>query len=147
MINLQKQLEDVSLKLHIAEVNKSKFVPVSEITADKAPLYLNDIQLFRSRVLPLQDSIEQVNKLANLISECNVHLSAINLNQLDELNTRWRLLQLSIEERQKALERGIGSLPIVTGVEQQQQQMLSNTVDPPWERAVVSCTQVPYFIK
>ena len=98
-------------------------------------------------MLPLQDCVEQVNKLANMISECNVHLSALSLNQLEELNTRWRLLQLSIEERQKALERGLGTVTCASGLEQQQQQMLAAAVEQPWERTVISCNQVPYYIK
>ena len=38
-------MEDASLKLHIAEVNKSKFTPVSEITVDKAAIFLNELKV------------------------------------------------------------------------------------------------------
>lgn len=83
---------------------------------------------------------EQVNEVAARITGCNVLLSHLNLNHLEELNTRWKLLQLAVEERQKAIEQAIrdhGSA---------QQQFLSSAVDHPWERAVAA-NKVPYYIK
>lgn len=70
----------------------------------------------------------------------NLLLSHLNLNKLEELNTRWKLLQVSIDERKKALEQSIidhGSV---------QQQFLNDGVEHPWERAVAS-NKVPYYIK
>jgi dystrophin len=97
-------------------------------------------QAFRDRIVPIQIHTEQVNELAARITGCNVLLSHSNLNHLEELNTRSRLLQLAVEERQKAIEQSIrdhGSA---------QQQFLNAAVDHPWERAVAA-NKVPYYIK
>jgi len=97
-------------------------------------------QAFRDRIVPIQIHTEQVNELAARITGCNVLLSHSNLNHLEELNTRSRLLQLAVEERQKAIEQSIrdhGSA---------QQQFLNSAVDHPWERAVAA-NKVPYYIK
>lgn len=45
-----------------------------------------------------------MNEAAARITGCNVLLSHSNLNRLEELNTRWRLLQLAVDDRRKQLE-------------------------------------------
>lgn len=103
-------------------------------------------QTFKERIFPLQNNIEQVNSLANLITQCNVPLSNLNLNHLEELNTRWKLLKLSIDERQKALEKSTLSTT-VTSNDYQNTQMLNLATVFPWERLVVAETKLPYYIK
>ncbi|RWS09644.1 dystrophin: isoform B-like isoform X3, partial [Dinothrombium tinctorium] len=141
MVNIQKQMDELNAKLHIAEMNKSKWPPINkkEIVMEQLPAQLQELKAFCDRISPLQHNIEQLNESAARITSSNVLLSHANLNRLEELNTRWRLLQLAIEERQKIIEQAIvdhGSA---------QQQFLSASVDHPWERAVAS-NKVPYYI-
>ena len=87
-----------------------------------------------------------MNSLANLITQCNVPLSNTNLNHLEELNTRWKLLKLSIEERQKALEKS-APLATVTTNDLQNTQILNVATVFPWERLQVPENKVPYYMK
>lgn len=84
--------------------------------------------------------MEQVNESAARITGCNVLLSHANLNHLEDLNTRWKMLQLAADERQRAIEQAI------TDHGSAQQQFLNTAVDHPWERAVAA-NKVPYYIK
>ncbi|KAL3212838.1 hypothetical protein MRX96_007875 [Rhipicephalus microplus] len=80
---------------------------------------IDELRAFRDRLAPLQ-------------------LQG-NLNRLDELSSRWRLLQVAIDERRRQLENSLldqGS---------QQQQFLNASVEQPWERAVAG-NKVPYYI-
>ena len=45
MNSLQKQIEDAGLRLHNAELNKSKFVPINEITAEKIVAHLAELKV------------------------------------------------------------------------------------------------------
>lgn len=45
MNSLQKQIEDAGLRLHNAELNKSKFVPINEITAEKIAAHLAELKV------------------------------------------------------------------------------------------------------
>lgn len=127
--------------------------PFIHVLTDSLIFNFSFKQTFKEKIFPLQNNIEQVNSLANLITNCNVPLSNLNLNHLEELNTRWKLLKLSIEERQKALERSAPSsstsMAAATSTvnDYQNQQMLNLATVPPWERLVVPDTKVPYYIK
>lgn len=45
MNSLQKQIEDAGLRLHNAELNKSKFVPINEITSEKIAAHLAELKV------------------------------------------------------------------------------------------------------
>ncbi|RWS26192.1 Dystrophin:-like isoforms A/C/F/G/H, partial [Leptotrombidium deliense] len=141
MLNMQQQMDDLNAKLHIAEMNKSKWPAINkkEVVIKQLPAQLQELKSFRERIAPMQQNIEQLNEAAARLTTSNVLVSHANLNRLEELNTRYRLLQLAAEERQKTIEQAIvdhGSA---------QQQFLSTSVDHPWERAVAS-NKVPYYI-
>uniref|UniRef100_A0A8B9ZKR8 Dystrophin related protein 2 n=1 Tax=Anas platyrhynchos TaxID=8839 RepID=A0A8B9ZKR8_ANAPL len=80
-----------------------------------------------------------VNDLAHQLAISDVHLSMENSRTLEHINTRWKQLQASINERLKQLQDahrdfGPGS-----------QHFLSSSVQVPWERAI-SPNKVPYYI-
>lgn len=50
MNSLQKQIEDAGLRLHNAELNKSKFVPINEITAEKIAAHLAELKVTFDRI-------------------------------------------------------------------------------------------------
>nr|CAD7262996.1 unnamed protein product [Timema shepardi] len=69
----------------------------------------------------------------------NVLVSHANLNRLEDLNTRWKQLQLAVDDRYKQLnDYGKEGAPPNHG-------FLSASVEPPWERAVTA-NKVPYYI-
>ena len=84
--------------------------------------------------------LERVNESAASITGSNLLLSHSDLNRLEKLNTRYKLIQLAFDDRLKTLEQAImdhGSA---------QQQFLSVAVEHPWERSI-SSNKVPYYIK
>lgn len=140
MIGLQKQMDDLYANLHRAEAIKSQWQPISDLILDYLPEQMHELQLFRESIFSIKAQVEQVNETATRITGSNVLLSHTNLNRLEELNTRWKLIQVAIEDRRKGLEQAMvdhGSA---------QQQFLSSSVEHPWERAVAS-NKVPYYIK
>lgn len=88
-----------------------------------------------------------MNSLSNLIQSCNLPLSHVNLKHLEDLNTRWKLLKLSIEERQKALEKSVPTHITSSINDQQNTQMLNLATVFPYERLQVAETKVPYYLK
>ncbi|KFM57965.1 Dystrophin, isoforms A/C/F/G/H, partial [Stegodyphus mimosarum] len=139
MQTLQRAMDDLNTRLHSAETAKSKWPPVSEFVLDQLPEQVDELKAFKDRTAPLQMHVDEVNEAAARITGCNVLLSHSNLNRLEELNTRWRLLQLAVDDRRKQLEHCLldqGSA---------QQQFLSASVTHPWERAVAG-NKVPYYV-
>ncbi|PKU36588.1 dystrophin-related protein 2 [Limosa lapponica baueri] len=97
------------------------------------------LQLFKEELSPMKDGVKVVNDLAHQLAISDVHLSMENSRNLEQINTRWKQLQASINERLKQLQDahrdfGPGS-----------QHFLSSSVQVPWERAI-SPNKVPYYI-
>ncbi|XP_022241838.1 dystrophin-like [Limulus polyphemus] len=135
---LQRIMEEMNSRLLAAEATRSRWPPISEFVLDQMQGHLDEIRGFKERVTPLQRYLEDVNEAAGRITGCNVLLSHANLNRLEELNTRWRLLHLAIEDRRKQLESSLKDQSTI-------QQFLNASVEEPWERAV-SGNKVPYYI-
>ncbi len=51
-------------------------------------LMVNIFQAFQQRTSPIKHQLDQANELANQFHDFNVVLSHINVNRLEELNTR-----------------------------------------------------------
>jgi dystrophin len=140
MLNLQKLMDGLSIELRNAELSKSNWPLTSDLLLDQLPSQLANLKAFGENLMAIQPLVNQVNESANRMTGSNLLLSHVILKRLEELNTRWKLLQLAIDERKKALEQAIidhGSA---------QQQFLNAAVDHPWERAVAS-NKVPYYIE
>ncbi|XP_076371718.1 dystrophin-like isoform X2 [Tachypleus tridentatus] len=135
---LQRTMEEMNSRLQAAEATRARWPPISEFVLDQIQGHLDEIRDFKERVTPLQRYLEDVNEAAGRITGCNVLLSHANLNRLEELNTRWRLLLLAIEDRRKQLESALTDQSTT-------QQFLNAPVEEPWERAV-SGNKVPYYI-
>ncbi|XP_075552995.1 dystrophin isoform X4 [Dermacentor variabilis] len=139
MQSLQRAMDDLSARLQVAENAKAQWTPVCEFLLDQLAGQIDELRAFRDRLAPLQLQVESLNEAAGAITSCGVLLSQGNLNRLDELSSRWRLLQVAIDERRRQLENSLldqGS---------QQQQFLNASVEQPWERAVAG-NKVPYYI-
>lgn len=90
--------------------------------------------------MPIQRVVDQVNDSAAKITSNNVLLSHANLTRLEELNTRWRLIQMACDERLRSVDTALADHGA------NQQQFLTAAVEHPWERAVAP-NKVPYYIK
>ncbi|XP_022690548.1 uncharacterized protein LOC111261367 isoform X2 [Varroa jacobsoni] len=137
---LQRALDDFGSRLLTAETAKENWPSgVHDLSMDQLAQQIDDLKDFRDRIAPMQGVVDGMNEAAAAITACGVVLSQHNLSRLEDLNGRWRILQLALEERRKLLEHAL----LDQGASQQ--TFLNASVDPPWERAV-SGNKVPYYI-
>nr|CAD7427340.1 unnamed protein product [Timema monikensis] len=133
----QKNLEDLSSRLSAVEAMKGSWQGPTEL--GEVGEMLEQLQKFGERLTPIQRTVEDINDQAGLFTSNNVLVSHANLNRLEDLNTRWKQLQLAVDDRYKQLnDYGKEGAPPNHG-------FLSASVEPPWERAVTA-NKVPYYI-
>lgn len=52
------------------------------------------MQEFQEEIAPIKDDVTHMNQLASTFGPHDIQLSPTNLERIDDLNTRWRLLQV-----------------------------------------------------
>ncbi|KOC66951.1 Dystrophin, isoforms A/C/F/G/H [Habropoda laboriosa] len=134
----QKTLEDLSSRMAGAEAIQSGWQNPSD-TSEAAEL-LKQLEKFGERLLPIQRSIEYANDQASVFASSSVIVSHALRAKLEDLNTRWKVLQVAVDERYKLLS-GFGK----DGSTPSSQAFLESSVEPPWERALTPA-KVPYYI-
>uniref|UniRef100_A0A8D0CIQ4 Dystrophin n=1 Tax=Scleropages formosus TaxID=113540 RepID=A0A8D0CIQ4_SCLFO len=103
LLELQDAEEQLDLKLRQAEMVKQSWEPVGDLLIDSLQDHIDKVTAFRAEVAPIKENVTQVNGLASTFGPMDIQLSEFNLNRLEDLNTRWRLLQISIEEHLRQL--------------------------------------------
>uniref|UniRef100_A0A671DM51 Dystrophin n=1 Tax=Rhinolophus ferrumequinum TaxID=59479 RepID=A0A671DM51_RHIFE len=134
---LQEATDELDLKLRQAEVIKGSWQPVGDLLIDSLQDHLEKVK--RGEIAPLKENVNHVNDLARQLTTLGIQLSPYNLSTLEDLNTRWKLLQVAVEDRIRQLHeahRDFGP---------SSQHFLSTSVQGPWERAI-SPNKVPYYI-
>ncbi|XP_076177444.1 dystrophin, isoforms A/C/F/G/H isoform X4 [Ptiloglossa arizonensis] len=134
----QKLLEDLSSRMAAAEAIQSGWQNPSD--ANEATELLEQLQKFGERLVPIQRNIEDANDQASVFASSSVIVSHALLAKLEDLNTRWKVLQVAVDERYKLLS-GFGKDGSTPG----SQAFLASSVEPPWERALTPA-KVPYYI-
>ncbi|KAM4047577.1 dystrophin isoform 5-T5 [Anomaloglossus baeobatrachus] len=136
---LQDAMDELDHKLHQAEAMKGSWQPVGDLLIDSLQDHIGKIKAFRAEIAPIKNNVNQVNDLAHQFNATNIQLSPYNVSRLEELNTRWKLLQVSIDERIRQLHEAHRDFGPTS------QHFLSTSVQGPWERAI-SPNKVPYYI-
>ncbi|KAI5096115.1 utrophin [Silurus meridionalis] len=137
--DLQSAMDQLDVHLSQPEEVKGSWQPVGDLLIDSLQDHIDKTMAFRDEVSPLKHEVMNVNVLASELTPLDVQLSSTTSRQLDNLNTRWNLLQSATEERLKLLQeahRDFGP---------SSQHFLSTSVQMPWQRAV-SQNKVPYYI-
>ncbi|XP_053338740.1 utrophin-like isoform X2 [Clarias gariepinus] len=137
--DLQSAMDHLDVHLSQPEEVKGHWQPVGDLLIDSLQDHIDKTMAFRDEVAPLKQEVIAVNVLASELAPLDVQLSSTTSRQLDNLNTRWNVLQAAIEERLKHLQeahRDFGP---------SSQHFLSTSVQMPWQRAV-SQNKVPYYI-
>ncbi|XP_018376985.1 PREDICTED: dystrophin, isoforms A/C/F/G/H-like isoform X2 [Trachymyrmex cornetzi] len=134
----QKSLEDLSSRMAGAEAIQSGWQNPND--ANEASEMLDQLQKFGERLVPIQRNIEDANDQASVFASSSVIVSHALLAKLEDLNTRWKVLQVAVDERYKLLS-GFGKDGSTPG----SQAFLASSVEPPWERALTPA-KVPYYI-
>uniref|UniRef100_A0A674KDF7 Dystrophin n=1 Tax=Terrapene triunguis TaxID=2587831 RepID=A0A674KDF7_9SAUR len=135
---LQEAMDELDLKLRQAEVTKSSWQPVGDLLIDSLQDYLEKVKV-SVEIAPIKENVNHVNDLAHQFTSSDIQLSPYNLNCLEDLNTRWKLLQVAIDERIRQLHEAHRDFGPTS------QHFLSTSVQGPWERAI-SPNKVPYYI-
>ncbi|XP_035721522.1 dystrophin, isoforms A/C/F/G/H-like isoform X2 [Vespa mandarinia] len=134
----QKCLEDLSSRMAAAEAIQSGWQNPSD--ANEASEMLEQLQKFGERLVPIQRNIEDTNDQASVFASSSVIVSHALLAKLEDLNSRWKVLQVAVDERYKLLS-GFGKDGSTPG----SQAFLASSVELPWERALTPA-KVPYYI-
>nr|XP_061785642.1 dystrophin-like isoform X2 [Nerophis lumbriciformis] len=136
---LQSSMDQLDLRLTQAEEAKSSWQPVGDLLIDSLQDHIDKTVAFREEITPLRQDVRMVNELSAELTPLDIQLSSTASRQLDQLNMRWKLLQVAVEDRLKLLQeahRDFGP---------SSQHFLSTSVQLPWQRAV-SQNKVPYYI-
>lgn len=139
LLQIQAAMEELAVALDQAEGVRDAWEPVGDLFIDSLQDHIDATKLFKEELTQVKEGMKHVNDLAHQLAISDVHLSMENARALEHLNSRWKVLQGSIEERLKQLQDahrdfGPGS-----------QHFLSSSVQIPWERAI-SPNKVPYYI-
>ncbi|KAM3827756.1 dystrophin-related protein 2 isoform 2-T2 [Vipera latastei] len=139
LLEIKGTMEELSTTLNQAESVQESWEPIGDLFIDSLPEHIQATKLFQEELSPMKDGVKLVNDLAHQLAISDVHLSMENSRALEQINTRWKQLQVSINDRLKHLQDahrdfGPGS-----------QHFLSTSVQVPWERAI-SPNKVPYYI-
>ncbi|XP_051791038.1 dystrophin-related protein 2 [Erpetoichthys calabaricus] len=139
LLELQANMEELSGALDQGEGVREAWEPVGDLFIDSLQDHIDATKLFKEELGQVKEGMKHVNDIAHQLAIADVHLSGENARTLEQLNTRWKQLQNSIDERLKQLQDahrdfGPGS-----------QHFLSSSVQIPWERAI-SPNKVPYYI-
>ncbi|KAM5290463.1 dystrophin-related protein 2 isoform 1-T1 [Glossophaga mutica] len=139
LLEIQGAMEELSTTLTQAEGVRATWEPIGDLFIDSLPDHIQALKLFKEEFSPMKDGVKLVNDLAHQLAISDVHLSMENSRALEQINIRWKQLQVSVGERLKQLQDahrdfGPGS-----------QHFLSSSVQVPWERAI-SPNKVPYYI-
>ncbi|XP_051915019.1 dystrophin isoform X6 [Hippocampus zosterae] len=130
------EVEDlVDGQLRQAEMVKDAWEPVGDLLIDSLPEHIRRVKEFQEEIAPIQEDVTHMNQLASTFSLPEIQLSPSNLKCIEDLNTRWKLLQVSVNDHLKHLmdaHRDFG--------------LLHGSVDSPFEQGV-SPNNVPYYIK
>uniref|UniRef100_A0A8C5IKW4 Dystrophin related protein 2 n=1 Tax=Junco hyemalis TaxID=40217 RepID=A0A8C5IKW4_JUNHY len=138
LLEIKGAMEELSTTLDQAESVRDTWEPIGDLFIDSLPEHIQSTKVLLE-LSPMKDGVKVVNDLAHQLAISDVHLCMESSRTLEQINTRWKQLQASINERLKQLQDahrdfGPGS-----------QHFLSSSVQVPWERAI-SPNKVPYYI-
>ncbi|KAM9020790.1 dystrophin isoform 10-T10 [Ara ararauna] len=136
---LQEAMDEVDLKLRQAEVFKGSWQPVGDLLIDSLQDHLEKVKVYRAEIVPLKEKVHHVNELSHRFTPSDIQLSQYNLSCVEDLNTRWKVLQVAIDERIRQLQEAHRDFGPTS------QHFLTTSVQGPWERAI-SPNKVPYYI-
>nr|XP_016854217.1 PREDICTED: utrophin isoform X4 [Anolis carolinensis] len=137
--DLQCSMDDLDADLRDAENVRNGWKPIGEALTDSFQDHIDKTTVFREEIAPISLKVKAVNDLSSQLSPLDLHPSLKISRQLDDLNMRWKLLQISVEDRLKLLQEAHWDCGPPS------QNFLSNSVQLPWQRSV-SHNKVPYYI-
>ncbi|XP_063165126.1 utrophin isoform X1 [Candoia aspera] len=137
--DLQCSMDDLDADLREAENVRNSWKPVGDRLMASLQDEVDKTTAFREEISPISLKIKCINDLSSQLSPLDLHPSLKVSRQLDDLNMRWKLLQISVDDRIKLLQETQCDYGPAS------QDFLSTSVQLPWQRSV-SQNRVPYYI-
>ncbi|ETE62094.1 Dystrophin-related protein 2, partial [Ophiophagus hannah] len=104
LLEIKATMEELSTTLNQAESVQETWEPIGDLFIDSLPEHIQATKLFQEELSPMKDGVKLVNDLAHQLAISDVHLSMENSRALEHINTRWKQLQVSINDRLKHLQ-------------------------------------------
>uniref|UniRef100_A0A4W3HNV5 Utrophin n=1 Tax=Callorhinchus milii TaxID=7868 RepID=A0A4W3HNV5_CALMI len=101
---LQGAMDDLEAHMTKAENARNDWEPVGDLLIDSLQDHIDKTTAFKEEIAPLKQEVKIVNDLASQLSPLDVPLSPKTSHQLDDLNMRWKLIQVNVEDRIKQLQ-------------------------------------------
>uniref|UniRef100_A0A3Q1BZ94 Dystrophin related protein 2 n=1 Tax=Amphiprion ocellaris TaxID=80972 RepID=A0A3Q1BZ94_AMPOC len=104
LLQIQAAMEELAGALEQAEGVRDAWEPVGDLFIDSLQDHIDATKLFKEELTQVKEGMKHINDLAHQLAISDVHLSMENARALEHLNSRWKVLQGSIEERLKQLQ-------------------------------------------
>uniref|UniRef100_A0AAQ4PPR1 Dystrophin n=1 Tax=Gasterosteus aculeatus aculeatus TaxID=481459 RepID=A0AAQ4PPR1_GASAC len=93
LMELQEAEDLLDGQLRQAAMVKESWEPVDEsLLIASLPEHIDRVKEFQEEIAPIQDDVTHMNHLASTYGPPDIQLSPGNLERIEDLNTRWRLL-------------------------------------------------------
>ncbi|ELV13875.1 Utrophin [Tupaia chinensis] len=102
--DLQGAMDDLDADMKEAEAVRNGWKPVGDLLIDSLQDHIEKTTAFREEIAPINLKVKTVNDLSSQLSPLDLHPSLKMSRQLDDLNMRWKLLQVSVDDRLKQLQ-------------------------------------------
>uniref|UniRef100_A0A671Z337 Dystrophin n=1 Tax=Sparus aurata TaxID=8175 RepID=A0A671Z337_SPAAU len=135
LMELQEAEDLLDGQLRQAEMVKEAWEPVGDLLIDSLPENIEKVKVRPSE--PGADDVTHMNQLASTFGPHDIQLSPSNLERIDDLNTRWRLLQVHTHTHTQHAHTLTHLFRFFLQV--------SGSVESPFEQGV-SPNNVPYYI-
>uniref|UniRef100_A0A3B3UFB8 Dystrophin n=1 Tax=Poecilia latipinna TaxID=48699 RepID=A0A3B3UFB8_9TELE len=107
LMELQEAEDLLDKQLKQAEMVKQGWEPVGELLIDSLPEHISRVKEFQEEIALIKDDVTHMNHLASTFDPSDIQLSPSNLERIEDLNTRWRLLQVCTLKHSRAHTRSV----------------------------------------
>ncbi|KAM4602180.1 dystrophin [Polymixia lowei] len=156
LMELQEAEDLLDGQLRQAEMVKDAWEPVGDLLIDSLPEHIERVKEFQEEIAPIKDDVTHMNQLASTFGPPDIQLSPSNLERIEDLNTRWRLLQVTVDTgKNNSGRNGVAEVDSKISVKDHLKQLtdahrdfglLHGSVESPFEQGI-SPNNVPYYIK
>ncbi|XP_049425588.1 dystrophin isoform X1 [Epinephelus fuscoguttatus] len=156
LMELQEAEDLLDGQLRQAEMVKEAWEPVGDLLIDSLPEHIERVKEFQDEIAPIKDDVIHMNQLASTFGPPDIQLSPSNLERIEDLNTRWRLLQVTVDTgKGNSGRNGLGEVDSKISINEHLKQLTdahrdfgllhAGSVESPFEQGI-SPNNVPYYI-
>ncbi|XP_037617968.1 dystrophin isoform X9 [Sebastes umbrosus] len=156
LMELQEAEDVLDGQLRQAEMVKEAWEPVGDLLIDSLPEHIERVKEFQDEIAPIKDDVIHMNQLASTFGPPDIQLSPSNLDRIEDLNTRWRLLQVTVDTgKSNSGRNGLGEVDSKISINEHLKQLTdahrdfgllhAGSVESPFEQGI-SPNNVPYYI-